>query len=214
MTEIYLDVLDNARKKVFKRLVCLAERGTLAGGTALSLQIKGRYSFDFDIFFEKQVIKRAFNIVKQALDIQDVTFERSYHITFLTKEEVQVTLFRYEFLFLYPKIKTPFLSLFDKRDIAADKAYTIGRRPAWRDYVDLFFLLKDGHVSLEKMIADAKRKFGFLFAEKLFLEQLTYYKDIRNFKVKFIEKKYSPEEIQEFLKKEVKAYINKKLLNA
>jgi len=109
------------------------------------------------------------------------------------------------------KVKTSSLPLFDKRDIAADKAYTVGRRPAWRDYVDLFFLLKGGHVSLEKVIRDAKRKFGTLFAEKLFLEQLTYYKDIKNFKVEFIEKKYSPKQIQDFLKKKVSRYISKEL---
>jgi len=51
------------------------------------------------------------------------------------------------------------------------------------------------------VIGDARRKFGTLFAEKLFLEQLTYYKDIKNFNIKFIEKKYSSKQIQDFLKK-------------
>ena len=48
------------------------------------------------------------------------------------------------------KVKTSSLPLFDKRDIAADKAYTVGRRPAWRDYVDFFSCLKAAMFLLER----------------------------------------------------------------
>jgi len=41
-------------------------------------------------------------------------------------------------------------------DIAADKAFTVGRRGAFRDYVDLYFLLKD-KTTLPKIISDAQK---------------------------------------------------------
>lgn len=207
MTEIHLELLNPERKKVFLKLNCLADKGVLAGGTALSLQIRHRYSLDFDVFFEKHVVRRAFNILNQTLDIKEKRLDRPSHITFLTRKGIQITLFYYEFSPLYPLIKTESLPLFDLRDIAADKAYTLGRRPIWRDYVDLFFLLKDKHLSLGEVIKDARRKFRTLFAPKLFLEQLTYYKDIKEFKIEFIKEKYSPKEIQEFLEKETSAYM-------
>lgn len=213
MTEIYLDVLDTKRKKTFLKLKCLKDKGVLAGGTALSLQIKHRHSFDFDVFFQQPIIEQVFKIISQELDIQERRVDLPNHQTFLTKQGVQVTLFHYEFLPLYPKVKTASLPLFNFKDIAADKAYTIGRRPLWRDYVDLFFLLKGGFVTLKNLIKDAKRKFKFEFAPKLFLEQLIYYKDIRNFKIEFIGEKYSPRQIQEFLKKQFLEYTKDEVIS-
>lgn len=39
------------------------------------------------------------------------------------------------------------------------KAYTIGRRALFRDYVDMYFVLKAGVVSLEYILAQAPSKF-------------------------------------------------------
>lgn len=212
MTGIHLELLDSGRRQVFSQLKCLQRyRGTLAGGTALSLQIKHRYSLDFDIFFDKHVVGKAFKAASRTLEIKEKRLDRPGHITFLTKQGVQVTLFYYEFFPLYPRVKTDSLPLFNLRDLATDKAYTLGRRPIWRDYVDLFFLLKEEFVTLESLIKDGKRKFKAGFAPKLFLEQLTYYGDIREFKIEFIDKEYSPQEIQEFLKKEVLGYTKTQL---
>lgn len=212
MSGICLELLDPERKKTFSKLRPLAKiGGVLAGGTAIFLQIKRRRSFDFDVFFSKHVVKRAFKVANQAIEIRGKILDRPGHITFLTKQKVQVTLFYYEFPPLYSLVKTSSLPLYDIRDLAADKAYTLGRRSAWRDYVDLFFLLKDKHVVLEEIIKDAQGKFKAHFAPKLFLEQLTYYGDIADFKVEFIERKYSTKEIQEFLKQEVKEFKRVKL---
>lgn len=212
MTEIYLELLDAKRREAFLKLKPLADKGgVLAGGTALSLQIKGRRSFDFDVFFKNYVVRKVFSVAKQIFEIKEAIINKPNHVTFLTKQGIQVTLFYYDFAPLYPLVKTTSLSLFDLHDLAADKAYTLGRRPIWRDYVDLFFLLKGKFVTLESLIKDAKRKFKAGFAPKLFLEQLTYYQDVREFKIEFIDKKYSPKEIQEFLKKVIREYTKKQL---
>jgi len=62
-------------------------------------------------------------------------------------------------------------------DIAATKAYALNRRGSFKDYVDLYFILKSG-ISLEKIIKNAYAIYGDLFSEKLFLSQLLYTKDI------------------------------------
>lgn len=77
--------------------------------------------------------------------------------------------------------------------------------------VDLFFLLKDKHINLADLMKDAEQKFKPEFAAKLFLEQLTHYGDIREFKTEFAGRKYLPEQIQEFLKKEVLRYTKAEL---
>ena len=213
MTGIYLDLLDAKRAKAFKELICLVNQGgVLAGGTALSLQIKHRYSFDFDIFFNKPKVEEAFNKIKQNFKIKEIRVNLADNKTVFTKDDIQLTLFYYEFKPLYTKIKTSSLPLLNKKDIALDKAYTLGRRSMWRDYVDLFFLLKEKHLNLERIIKDAERKFKTLFDAKLFLEQLTYFADIESFKIKFIKPEYSSRYIQDFLKKEARSCLRKELM--
>ena len=57
------------------------------------------------------------------------------------------------------------------------KAYALGRRAKWKDYVDLYFIL-NGRCSLAQISARAKKIFGAEFNEKIFREQLSYFKDI------------------------------------
>lgn len=58
------------------------------------------------------------------------------------------------------KIFLEIFSLASVKDIAADKAHTIGRRAAWRDYVDIFCLIKEKHLTLAQIIKLAKEKVG------------------------------------------------------
>ena len=55
-------------------------------------------------------------------------------------------------------------------EIAATKVYTIGRRGAYKDYIDLYFILSDQHVTFTDIIDVAEKKFGFEFNSRLFLE--------------------------------------------
>jgi hypothetical protein len=61
--------------------------------------------------------------------------------------------------------------------LAAMKAYTLGRRNKWKDYVDLYFIISKYH-SLKKIIDRAKKIFSSEFNEKIFREALSYFKDI------------------------------------
>lgn len=96
------------------------------------------------------------------------------------------------------------------REIALMKAYTIGRRALFRDYVDLYFALRSGEVSLAYILANAPRKFTLegecLFAQRLFLEQLAYTGDTpdREQVLNLIPEgeKISAEEIEDFLRRE------------
>lgn len=95
--------------------------------------------------------------------------------------------------------------------IAANKAYKIQRGATWRDYVDLFFLLKKNFTTLEKVIADANKRFAGEFNEKLFLEQLVYFDDLEVVFTKFLQEKYTENQIKKFLIKTVKNYTTLKL---
>lgn len=62
-------------------------------------------------------------------------------------------------------------------DLAAMKAYALGRRSKWKDYVDLYFITKN-HYSLDEIQRRAYELFGDLFSDKLFRSQLSYYDDV------------------------------------
>jgi len=62
-------------------------------------------------------------------------------------------------------------------DLAAMKAYALGRRSKWKDYVDLYFLLKD-HYTVSQISDRSTDIFGQLFSEKLFRAQISYFDDI------------------------------------
>jgi hypothetical protein len=57
------------------------------------------------------------------------------------------------------------------------KAYALGRRSKWKDYVDLYFLLKD-HFSIAEISCCATNIFGELYSEKMFRAQMCYFEDV------------------------------------
>lgn len=211
MSKIYLEALTDPQKKVFPQLEKFAKLGNLVGGTALTLQLSHRRSYDFDIFLPKPLPKslpvKVRNVFGHISIIRD-TFEE---FTFTTSSGLKITFFEYPFKNLYPFIDTGSIKIADWQDIALDKAHTIGRRAEYRDYVDLFFILSEKKISLDFLIQNAGRKFGDLFAEKLFLQQLVYFDDIDIVPVEYLDKKYQPEEIKAFFKKLTEDYIKEKL---
>lgn len=212
MSQLYInEVLTLNQKSAFAKLKGLKKIGIMAGGTALAFQLEHRRSYDFDFFTVRKIptnlsweIRKIFG--KKIKVIQ----ESENELTFLSPQDIKVTFFYYPFKPLYRIIKTSSISIFDWRDIAADKSYTLGKRPIWRDYVDLFFIIKRGH-NLEKIILDAKKKFQGLFSEKLFLGQLVYFNDLQEVKIDFLEESFQSSEIKEFLEKEVQKYKKERL---
>ena len=84
-------------------------------------------------------------------------------------------------------------------DLAAMKAYALGGRAKWKDYVDLYFIIKD-HAGLKEISKRAKEIFKTFFNEKLFREQLSYFKDIDDSeKLEYMGPEVKDEAIKEFL---------------
>lgn len=172
----------------------------LAGGTAIALQINHRRSIDFDLFTD-QDIKR--NSIKRAFDRNPFKIERviysAYDQLHLIVNDVKVTFFSYPYQVDAPvkfqgKINMPVLI-----DLAAMKAYALGGRGKWKDYVDLYFLLKN-HFDIHEVEHRTKALFGEYFNRKLFREHLAYYEDIDYSEtVDFLGKELPKEEIKAYL---------------
>jgi len=204
MSKLHFETFNEARKSVFRTLAEFKDVGILAGGTAISLQLGHRYSYDFDVFTSKPIAENLLVRVMEAFgrNIQKLV-DSPDELSFLTPKKVKISFVHFPFPDLHRPIKTKAIPLFNLRDLASNKAYVIGRRGEYRDYVDLFFLLKEG-LSLKKIINEAKKRFKGAFSERLFLEQLVYFKDLKDFRIDFLRKKYEPKQIYEFFQREIK----------
>ncbi len=210
ISNIHLELLDKKRREVLEKLTLLARDFVLGGGTALTLQLAHRQSYDFDFFSSSQIPKRLLEKLSAALVIENISIDTLDELTFFTPDTIKITFLYYPFKPLFEHIKTEAgLRLFPIKEIALQKAYTIGRRGEYRDYFDLHTILKTGHISLREIIAGAKQVYGSVFDEKLFLEQLVYFGDITNFEVIPISDELlpTPDKIKQYFEELVKAYI-------
>ncbi|HAQ21347.1 MAG TPA: hypothetical protein DCR40_19270 [Prolixibacteraceae bacterium] len=171
----------------------------LVGGTAIALHIGHRRSIDFDLF--------KFSPIKPQSIIQNISsFNFKYSVTRRVTEQLNVNINNVKFTFYqYPfKINATerlddILRLPSLLDLAAMKTYALGRRSKWKDYVDIYFMLKD-HFSIKQISDRAAELFGQLFSEKLFRAQLSYFDDIDYSEpVEFLGPVISNEEIRSFL---------------
>jgi len=150
----------------------------LVGGTAIALQIGHRRSIDFDLSTKRGINQRDLkNTIKEyKFQIEEILHEDINELTMIVRG-VKITFFNYPFEIIPEVNFEGIIKMPTVLDLAAMKAYTLGRRARWKDYCDLYFILRD-HLSLKDISKRAKEVFGSLFNEKLFREQLCYFEDI------------------------------------
>ncbi len=150
---------------------------TLVGGTAIALHIGHRESLDFDLFsrqpFRNYEIK---NKVADLAKIESVQIDRRGEFTFTIKG-VKFTFFHYQYEIAPTESFEDVIRIPNLLTLAAMKAFALGRRAKWKDYIDLYFIMKDHH-SLFEINQTSFEIFGGEFNEKFFRTQLVYFNDI------------------------------------
>jgi hypothetical protein len=171
----------------------------LAGGTAVALHIGHRRSIDFDLFTRSELRKSLINKKLANIPFKKVKLHEDIDQLHLTINGVKITFLNFPYSIDHPvklkqKISAPTLLT-----LSSMKAFTLGRRAKWKDYVDLYFILKDYYTIVE-INEEAKKVFGELFSEKLFREQLAFHRDIDySESVEFLSPAPSEDEIRKFL---------------
>lgn len=184
--------VDEKLLSVCRRLVRwgILGRAYLGGGTGLALQINHRVSLDLAFFlFKGEVLdpERLLRGVEATFGTAAVALDfRSGDQLDLVVDGIKVSFSAYPFAPIEPlvagdQVGLPGLLLASLPEIALMKAYAIGRRAVFRDYIDMYILLKAGHVSLHYIHEMAARKFVLqgepIFSMRLFLQQLAYTAD-------------------------------------
>jgi predicted nucleotidyltransferase component of viral defense system len=174
---MHSEILSDNQKELLPLMAQFRREYYLVGGTAIALYLGHRRSIDFDLFKPSAINhKRNFDKIAASSFTHAVTRRVSEQMN-LVVNDVKVTFFQYPFP-IDPTAKfencfrlPPLLQL------AAMKAYALGRRSKWKDYVDLYFLLLD-HFTIVDISAVATQIFGDLYSEKMFRSQLCYFDDV------------------------------------
>lgn len=171
------EVLNAAQRKLLPLMKQFKREYYLVGGTAIALHIGHRRSIDFDMF-KSSAINHKRNLDKIAASgfSHKVTRRVSEQMNILVNG-VKLTFFQYPFPIVPECSFDNVFRMPSLLSLAAMKAYALGRRSKWKDYVDLYFLLT-AHFSIETISERASAIFGELFSEKLFRAQLSFFDDI------------------------------------
>lgn len=172
---MFLSVLDRRRIGLLKKLGFLKKHGFyLAGGTALALQIKHRTSLDFDFYTEKEFDPRK---LREKFD-EEFEEVREIHIAEdtlgLEVDGIGISFFRYPYPLVKPLQKIESAYLASLEDIAAMKIIAISQKGKRRDFIDIYFLIKD--FGLRKIIDLTRKKYP-MFNIYVGLQGLVYFKD-------------------------------------
>ena len=147
------------------------------GGTAIALRLGHRESIDFDLFsfdeFNNYSIKTK---ITKNTGIDTVLVNKKGEYSFLING-VKLTFFQFPYQINYSESFGEIVKLPDLLTLAAMKAFALGRRAKWKDYVDLYFILKANH-TVSEITAAGREVFGNEFNEKIFRTQLAYFEDI------------------------------------
>lgn len=198
---MHLNVLNETQLTQLELLKNFKREFTLVGGTAIALQIGHRKSIDFDLF---KSIPFSTQKVKSKLSEKNIRFSilfEDFDGVHLQINGVKWTFFYYPFEIKQSLIKIQAFNMPDLLTLAAMKAYAIGRRSKWKDYVDLYLLLKK-HFSLNEISEKAQQIFGDSFSKKMFKIQLGYFVEMDYSEpIEWIIKPIQEEEIKSFLLK-------------
>lgn len=171
----------------------------LVGGTAIALHLGHRRSIDFDLFCASTLVK--YRLKKKLLTVPFIHIPLAEDVDqlHLMINTVKMTFFHFPYPIPHPLSMDNTISMPSLLTLASMKAFALGRRAKWKDYVDLYFILKD-HYSIGEISKEGIALFTGQFSEKLFREQLAFHKDIDYSEpIEYLGTPIPENEIREFL---------------
>jgi len=188
----------------------------LSGGTALSaFYLEHRYSEDLDLFsaksipaYEIEALLRSWNRIEKIH--RSRAFERNiYTIYTLDKKILKIEFVRYPLRLLYPLLDIEGIKVESFVDIIVNKLCSIADRSDPKDYVDVYFGIKQGGLSLKELLELAQKKCEISGIDHILKNQLLQIPE--GAKGLSLIKEVDPREMERFFLKSVKEIIEEEL---
>ena len=201
----YYETVDEGTLGLLKQLQALGilSEMRLVGGTSLALQIGHRKSIDIDLF--GNLSSDYDSLIDELKTLGEVVpLKNSKNIHSLLINEIKVDIVNYEYKWLSNKISADHLCLATIDDIAAMKLNAIIGRGSKKDFIDLFFILKD--YSLATIMGFYTRKYsdGSAF---LVLKSLIYFEDAEKEEMPFMFNNITWQTVKDNIKKAHASYM-------
>ncbi len=172
---MHLEILNSEQKQLLPIISQFKREYYLVGGTAIALHIGHRESIDFDLFKEKNIRKK--DVYSKLKNVDYKVSFADYNQINMMVNDVKITFFSFPYTVPVHSELKGFIKMPDLLTLGAMKAFALGRRSKWKDYVDLYFVIKF-HYSFLEISNKAKEIFKDEFIEKQFIAQLGYFKGI------------------------------------
>ncbi len=196
---MHFEILNNHQIELLPYLGNFKRTFFLVGGTAIAFHIGHRRSIDFDLFTHSPLVLSRIRTKLNQIPYNQIPIFQDYDQLHLQLNNVKVTFFSFPYSISHPIKIQSYLSMPSLLTLASMKAFALGRRAKWKDYVDLFFILKNNY-SIQDICREAEINFGSQFSEKLFRQQLAFHKDIDySEQVEYLVPAVSEKEIRTFL---------------
>lgn len=174
---MHKEILTAEQIKLLPLVSKFYENFGLVGGTAIALQLGHRRSIDFDLFSKKKFGNQSLlNKIIPLHKPDEVIVNKSDELTLMIGE-VKFTFYWYPYAIPYTVRFGYTIRMPDLLTLAAMKAFALGQRGKWKDYVDLYYIIKDHH-SVAEILRHSRKLFAGQFNEKLFRIQLAYFDDV------------------------------------
>ena len=141
---LYFETVQPSLLALLKELMELEslKNYNLVGGTALALHIGHRQSIDIDLFGKSEL--EADNLIPELNDIGKLTtLKVSKNIKIFERNNIKLDIVTYQYNIIREIKVVDAIRLVSKEDIGAMKLNAITGRGSKKDFVDLYFLLKD-----------------------------------------------------------------------
>ena len=190
------------------------EKYFLVGGTALSLQLGHRISYDIDLFTRKNIYK------EQIYDFLNKNYNGKYQIHNIQNlilqisiNEIKIDFVKYDYDFIEDIKKEDGIKYLGKKDISAMKLMAVANRgDQAKDFIDIYYLLKE--ISLNDMFEYYKVKYKQNDISPI-KKSLIYFDDITEsnwLSVKLLNEKINIEKIKKKIIDEMNIY-NKNIVS-
>ena len=178
---MYWSILDNKRIELLRKIVKTISLNNyyMVGGTALSLQLNLRESFDFDFCTSDMFNSDVLLSELKSIGNTEVKQNQKGTIDVLL-DGVQVSFFFYQNNLVENIVKNdeiPNLRMASILDIAAMKVAAIGGRGAKKDFFDLYNIMKKCNIDTEKLASAVIKKFGTNVNYVNMIMGLSYFED-------------------------------------
>ena len=202
---LHYETVDEGTLELLKQLQSLRilSEMRLVGGTSLALQIGHRKSIDIDLFGNLSAPYE--NLIDELKTLGEVIpLKNSKNIHSLLINNIKVDIVNYEYEWLSNKIIIDNIHLATIQDIAAMKLNAIIGRGSKKDFIDLFFILKDYSLATLMEFYSKKYHDGSTF---LVLKCLTYFEDADSEEMPFMFKNITWQAVKENIKKAHASYM-------